>query len=380
MVLSYDPRHQIAFIQPMQVVLEDIKRTLGATEVCLPRSKNKRAMDAAMEYTDRTRRNAARRGRFTMYNDSDSSHGELKKPLTRRKTARRTRRATMYNDSDSSFSNGNPSSNTDKEIRLRFDNTHPINLELSGDMYGRTLQLVPGGNGTTEVVIGSNMTNSHRQTLSNNASPQAHIEVNRTGSNRRQSYQAYENAQVQLARARQTEIAEQQYKDDRKRENGMTDLVIGSSSRNEGRAYHNQKGGAQGNDRRSMIEGSRRRDIDDHSERSSRTGRTRREREREGILEGREEPRPIMRRTIRLPVIVDQRQGEVDGRRHEVVYEDPEIQKGTGIASRRTPTRSMIEGQKQREVGRGRRERDDSSGGREEPGHALRRTRRTVYD
>ncbi|KAF2821596.1 hypothetical protein CC86DRAFT_458774 [Ophiobolus disseminans] len=38
-VSAWDQRLKLAYIQPMQVVLEDIKRTLGATEVCLPGSK-----------------------------------------------------------------------------------------------------------------------------------------------------------------------------------------------------------------------------------------------------------------------------------------------------------------------------------------------------
>jgi hypothetical protein len=36
MVLAWHQQTSIAYIQPMQVILEDIKRTLGATEVCLP--------------------------------------------------------------------------------------------------------------------------------------------------------------------------------------------------------------------------------------------------------------------------------------------------------------------------------------------------------
>jgi hypothetical protein len=38
-ILAWCQRNHIAYIQPLQVVLEDIKRTLGVKEVCLPRFK-----------------------------------------------------------------------------------------------------------------------------------------------------------------------------------------------------------------------------------------------------------------------------------------------------------------------------------------------------
>jgi hypothetical protein len=41
------------------------------------------------------------------------------------------------------------------EIRLRADRKAPLSLQFEGDMEGRTLRLVPGENGMTEVVIGS---------------------------------------------------------------------------------------------------------------------------------------------------------------------------------------------------------------------------------
>jgi hypothetical protein len=45
-VLAWDERNHIAYIMPMQIVLEDIKRTLGASEVCLPRFKAGQAPQA----------------------------------------------------------------------------------------------------------------------------------------------------------------------------------------------------------------------------------------------------------------------------------------------------------------------------------------------
>lgn len=35
-VLAWDEREKVAYIMPMEIVLEDIKRTLGAETVCLP--------------------------------------------------------------------------------------------------------------------------------------------------------------------------------------------------------------------------------------------------------------------------------------------------------------------------------------------------------
>jgi hypothetical protein len=51
-----------------------------------------------------------------------------------------------------------PSSNiipsTNNEIRLRVDRTTPLSLQLTGDMEGHTLQLVPAESGKSDVVIG----------------------------------------------------------------------------------------------------------------------------------------------------------------------------------------------------------------------------------
>ncbi|KAH7089788.1 hypothetical protein FB567DRAFT_547347 [Paraphoma chrysanthemicola] len=47
-------------------------------------------------------------------------------------------------------------SDTNNEIRLRVDNRGaPVSLQISGDMEGRTLQLVPAENGATDLVIGN---------------------------------------------------------------------------------------------------------------------------------------------------------------------------------------------------------------------------------
>ncbi|KAH3917173.1 hypothetical protein HBI56_121440 [Parastagonospora nodorum] len=47
-------------------------------------------------------------------------------------------------------------STSNNEPRLRVDGTMPLSLQLSGDMEGRTLQLVPAASGTTDMVIGGN--------------------------------------------------------------------------------------------------------------------------------------------------------------------------------------------------------------------------------
>jgi len=43
----------------------------------------------------------------------------------------------------------------DNEVRLRLESGQAINLQLSGDMEGRTLQLIPAEDGMTDLVIGS---------------------------------------------------------------------------------------------------------------------------------------------------------------------------------------------------------------------------------
>lgn len=181
-----------------------------------PEPKNKRAMDKAEEYimstrgsrspfADQVNKAAKRQSTYDDFIESGSSHSG---------GASQSNRTTM-------------TSTTGNEVRLRIDNTQPINLQLSGDMDGRTLQLVPGANGTTELVIGSN-----------------------------------------------------------------------GNGRDEGTIYHSQKGSVKAinSNRRSTIEAQRRRD-EDFSERSSRTGRSRRDRDE--ILEDREEAGHALRRTRR---------------------------------------------------------------------------------
>jgi hypothetical protein len=46
---------------------------------------------------------------------------------------------------------------TNNEIRLRVDNTTRLSLQLSGDIEGRTLQLVPAEGGMTDLAIGGNV-------------------------------------------------------------------------------------------------------------------------------------------------------------------------------------------------------------------------------
>lgn len=74
---------------------------------------------------------------------------------------KRMSRVSQPSESGSSNSNGSGNrttmtSTTNNEIRLRVDGTMPLSLQLSGDMEGRTLQLVPAENGMTDLVIGGN--------------------------------------------------------------------------------------------------------------------------------------------------------------------------------------------------------------------------------
>ncbi|KAF1919395.1 hypothetical protein BDU57DRAFT_140137 [Ampelomyces quisqualis] len=80
---------------------------------------------------------------------------------------RASRVPSLPSDSTSSHSNGSGkashsnrttmTSATNNEIRLRVDGTMPLSLQLSGDMEGRTLQLVPAEGGMTDLVIGGNV-------------------------------------------------------------------------------------------------------------------------------------------------------------------------------------------------------------------------------
>jgi hypothetical protein len=61
-------------------------------------------------------------------------------------------------------SNLTPMDNTTKnELRVRFDRARPLTLQLSGDMEGRTLQLVPAENGFTDIVIGGGEARRHSE-------------------------------------------------------------------------------------------------------------------------------------------------------------------------------------------------------------------------
>jgi hypothetical protein len=111
--------------------------------------KNKRAENAAEEYIKSTR------GSRDPYADQINKAAK-----------RASRMPSLPSESGSSQSNGSGkasqsnrttmTSNTNNEIRLRLQNgSAPVNLQISGDMEGRTLQLVPAENGATDLVIGN---------------------------------------------------------------------------------------------------------------------------------------------------------------------------------------------------------------------------------
>lgn len=110
--------------------------------------KNKRAELSAEEYINATR------GSRDPYADQ----------INKAALKRVSRMPSQPSDSGSSQSNGSGkasqsnrttmTSATNNEIRLRVDGTMPLSLQLSGDMEGRTLQLVPAENGMTDLVIG----------------------------------------------------------------------------------------------------------------------------------------------------------------------------------------------------------------------------------
>jgi hypothetical protein len=110
--------------------------------------KNIKAVDAAEEYINATR-------------GSRASHAD--------QISRAAKRASYMppapSESGSSRSNGSGNqsiskrtdmtNNGNNEIRLRVDGSAPLSLQFTGDMEGRTLQLLPAENGMTDVVIGN---------------------------------------------------------------------------------------------------------------------------------------------------------------------------------------------------------------------------------
>ncbi|KAH3940266.1 hypothetical protein HBI56_220250 [Parastagonospora nodorum] len=110
--------------------------------------KNKKAELSAEEYINATR------GSRDPYADQ----------ISKVALKRASRKPSLPSDSGSSQSNGSGrasqsnrttmTSATNNEIRLRVDGTMPLSLQLSGDMEGRTLQLVPAEGGMTDLVIG----------------------------------------------------------------------------------------------------------------------------------------------------------------------------------------------------------------------------------
>jgi hypothetical protein len=105
--------------------------------------KNRRAENVAEAYISSTR------GSYSPFADQVNKAALTKK----------NRIPSEPSDSGSSGSKGSGNrttmtSGTNNEIRLRVDGTMPLSLQLSGDMEGRTLQLVPAENGMTDLVIG----------------------------------------------------------------------------------------------------------------------------------------------------------------------------------------------------------------------------------
>jgi hypothetical protein len=182
----------------------------------LPEPKNKRIVDAAEEYIMSTR------GSRDPYADSINRAAKRES----RAIYERSASGSSGSDKQSQSNRTTMTSNTANELRLRIDTAQAINVQLSGDMDGRTLQLVPAGDGKTDLVIGN--------------------------------------------------------------------------ARGEGTVYNSQRGSIMGtssnSNRRSMIEGSRRREAEEVSERSFRSGRTRRDRDDE-ILQERDEQAQPLRRT-----------------------------------------------------------------------------------
>lgn len=110
--------------------------------------RNSKAVNAAEEYINATR-------------GSRASHADQ----INRAAKRASYMPPAPSDSGSSRSNGSGNqsiskrtdmtSNGNNEIRLRVDGSAPLSLQFTGDMEGRTLQLLPAENGMTDVVIGN---------------------------------------------------------------------------------------------------------------------------------------------------------------------------------------------------------------------------------
>jgi hypothetical protein len=91
-------------------------------------------------------------------NSTRGSHAPFADHVNKAALTKKSRIASEPSDSGSSRSNGSGNrttmTNANNEIRLRVDGTMPLSLQLTGDMDGRTLQLVPAENGMTDLVIG----------------------------------------------------------------------------------------------------------------------------------------------------------------------------------------------------------------------------------
>jgi hypothetical protein len=111
--------------------------------------KSKRTVNDAEEYINATR----------------GSRDPFADQINKAALKRASRVPSLPSESGSSQSNGSDkasqsnrttmtSTTNNNEIRLRVDGTVPLSLQLTGDMEGRTLQLVPAENGMTDLVIG----------------------------------------------------------------------------------------------------------------------------------------------------------------------------------------------------------------------------------
>jgi hypothetical protein len=119
----------------------------------------RKGKDRVVEQKDRWAENAEEYIKSTR-----GSHDPFADSINKAALKKASRMSSLPSDSGSSQSNGSGkashsnrttmTSATNNEIRLRVNGTQPLSLQLSGDMEGRTLQLVPAGDGMTDLVIG----------------------------------------------------------------------------------------------------------------------------------------------------------------------------------------------------------------------------------
>ncbi|KAH4596532.1 hypothetical protein HBI24_231450 [Parastagonospora nodorum] len=152
-------------IIPLQVRVEDYDSADSDDSVVLSSLVNRK--NTTNVATKRSPAKPPRANIVEEYINSTRSSRETFADQINQATLERLSRVSEYSDSGASSSSEDENlpkqtSTIENEFRLRLDGKAPVNISLSSDMEGRTLQLVPAENGMTDLVIGGgHITHSH---------------------------------------------------------------------------------------------------------------------------------------------------------------------------------------------------------------------------